>query len=58
MPGALKGELEEAKGNLKFYKDFAARKTTKLNFCISLLKLSDNPLLKNLAEKIDNAYAI
>ena len=61
----LEGEIEKQKKDVekleadsKFYMDFAIRQSKKLTLCLQLLKLSDNPLMVSVAQKIEKTYDI
>lgn len=61
----LEGEIEKQKKDVeklevdsKFYMDFANRQSKKLTLCLQLLKLSDNPLMVSVAQKIEKTYDI
>lgn len=53
-----KKDVEKLEADSKFYVDFTNRQSKKLTLCLQLLKLSDNPLMVSVAQKIEKTYDI
>lgn len=51
-------QLKKAEGDIEFYRGCASRQAAKKTLCLQLLKLSDNPLMVALADKIEKTYEI